>query len=616
MGERLRTFLFVKGGASAVSGYDNYSRLANSLGSYQGAEDVAFSVLSGLINNLNEIFTVYALPIVLVVLMRYSIRMQPRAGALYLLQVFAVALALGVTVQVPVSAVLQKARPANLVEAVSQTHEQSGGVSLGGCAGEGCMTQPFLFFAVNTATSTAMHLVMQMIDATPLGGAGKTGSFAAATFQQAVDANNYFAKVKDTDLHRAVVLYRSVCADVVGAADPLTPQQMTAAGLRDGVPGVDAGARQAERDRALAALAKHPANGWDTNGAGSSVRFKLLDQAYWIGILADGKRPGSYLTAPAQLRYVSRGGDPELAALESPQHFYPKNCAELYQTIKIGMDEFRAGVEAANARTREARGVNSSYDSAGVVNTWSLAQSIYRLQASVGDTADDGWVPGPIKKVVGWLTGGVETAAVGTIAKLIQFVGDFLGKYYVLLLPGIISLVIAVALAVFPIVCLFSLFPGRLPMLASFFWLVVYLKVVLVMTYLLIKIGSFIGMAIASEAVQSNDYSSVEGLSIATNIGTLIIAMIGAPLVARSLVYNEHHGLSNMGFGRGILTGAAAIAGGRAVGAAAKVTNVAMKTIGGVAKGARAMPSMMAGARAGGKAAMTTLNALRSRLGR
>lgn len=602
-----------------MSGYDNYNRLAKTIGNYQGAEDVAFSVLSSLINNLNEIFTVYALPIVLIVLIGYSLRMQPRAGALYLLQVFAVALALGVTVQVPVSSALQKARPANIVEAISQSHEQNSGISIGSCGGgDGCMTQPFLFYAVNRASTSLMHLVMEMVDATPLGGAGKPGNFAAAFYQGTVDVKDYVAKLQGTDLHNALLLYRRACADIVGARDPLTPQQMIAAGLRGGVPGVAAsGAELAERDRALAALAKHPVNGtWNEYGVDQYVRFKLLDQAYWRGILADGTRPGSYLTAPEQLRYVSSTSDPELSAKADPQDFYPKNCAQLYQTIEIGMAEFKPGVDAAIARTRAVRGVDSSYDSGGAVNAWSLATSIYRLQAAVGDTADDGWIPGPIKKVVGWVTGSVETAAVGTIARLIQFLADFLGKYYVLVLPGFIALVIAIALAVFPIVCLFSLFPGRLSMLGSFFWLVVYLKTVLLMTYLLIKIGSFIGLAIASSAVQTNDYSAIEGLSIATNIGTLIIAMIGGPMAARSLVYNEHHGLSNMGFGKGILTGAAAMAGPRAIGSAAKVAGVAMKTVGGVARAGRAIPSMMAGAWSGGKGAMTTLNALRRRLGR
>lgn len=602
-----------------MSGFDNYSRLAKTIGNYQGAEDVAFAVLSPLINNLNDIFTVYALPIVLVVLMGYSIRLQPRAAGLYLLQVFAVALALGVTVQVPVSSALQKARPGNFVEAVARAHEQSSGISIGSCGGgDGCMTQPFLFFAVNTATTAGMHIVMQMVDVTPLGGAGKPGNFAASFLSGTVDVNDYAAKLQGTDLHRAILLYRRACADIrSGTRDPLTPQQMVAAGLRDGVPGVAGDAELAERDRALAVLAKHPANGmWNEYGVDQYVRFKLLDRAYWVGFLADGKRPGSYLIAPEQLRYVSATGDAEISAMADPQDFSPKNCAQLYQTIQVGMAEFKPGVDAAIAKTRAARGVDSSYDSQGVVNAAALATSIYRLQAAVGDTADDGWIPGPIKKVIGWFTGGVETAAVGAIAKLIQFIADFLGKYYVLLLPGIIALVLATALAVFPIVCLFSLFPGRLSMLSSFFWLVVYLKTVLVMTYLLIKIGSFIGLAIASAAVQTNDYSAIEGLSLATNIGTLIVAMIGGPLAARALVYNEHHGLSNMGFGRGILTGAAAMAGGRVVGAAAKVTSVAMKTIGGVAKGARAIPSMMAGGGAGGKAAAATLNALRRRLGR
>ena len=599
-----------------MSGFDNYSRLAKTIGNYQGAEDVAFAVLSSLINNLNDIFTVYALPVVLVVLMGYMIRMQPRAGVLYFFQVFAVALALGVTVQVPVSSALQKARPGNIVEAVSQMHEQSSGFSIGSCGGEGCVTQPFLFFAVNNATTSAMHLVMQMVDATPLGGAGKPGNFAASFYSGTVDVNDYVAKLQGTDLHRAILLYRRACADIVGTRDPLTPQQMIAAGLRDGVPGVAGGAELAERERALAVLAKHPVNGrWNEYGVDQYVRFKLLDQAYWIGIIADGKRPGSYLTAPEQLRYVSSTGDPELSARESPQYFYPKNCAQLYQTIQVGMAEFKPGVDAAIAKTRGARGVDSSYDSQGVVNAAALATSIYRLQAAVGDTADDGWIPGPIKKVIGWFTGGVETAAVGAIAKLIQFIADFLGKYYVLLLPGIIALVLATALAVFPIVCLFSLFPGRLSMLSSFFWLVVYLKTVLVMTYLLIKIGSFIGLAIASAAVQTNDYSSIEGLSLATNIGTLIIAMIGGPLAARSLVYNEHHGLSSMGFGKGILTGAAAMAGPRAIGYAAKGAGAALKTVAGAAKAA---PAMFNAARslAGGKGVGVTLNALRRRLGR
>lgn len=597
-----------------MSGFDNYDRIAQTLGSYQSAEDAAFAILSRLINNINDIFDVYALPIVLVVLIGYLLQLRPGAGVKYFLQVGAVAFALGVSVQVPVSSELQKAKPDNLIEALSRSHEQNAGLALGSCGGEGCITQPFLFYIVNTASSAGMRLVMDLIDATPLGGAGKPGNFAAAFYQSAVDVNDYVDKLQDTDLHRAILFYRRTCAGVVVSKDPLTPQQMIGAGLRGGVPGVG---EMAERERALAVLAKYPLNGWDSNAL--PVRSKLLNREYWVGILAGGargERPGSYLTAPQELRYVSSTGDPEISARADPQDFYPKNCAELYQTIAIGLAEFKPGVDAAIAKTRMARGVDGSYDSAGVVNTWSLTKSIYRLQASVGDGGDDGWIPAPVKKFVGAIFGGVETATVGIIAKLIQFIGDFIGKYYVLLLPGLVALIVAGALAVFPMVCLFSLFPGRLSMLSSFFWLIVYLKTVLAMTYLVIKIGAFIGLALAADAVQKNDASSIEAMSIVTGVGTLIMAMIVAPLAARSLVYNEHGGLSNMGFGRGILTTATSMAGARAIGSAAKVAGVAMKTFGGLARGARAIPSMMAGGGAGGKAVVTTLNALRRRLGR
>ncbi len=570
-----------------MSGYQNLDNLAGTLGNYQSAEAIVFSVLGGLTNTTFELFSWMSLAVVLCVLAWHMLSFKPQHALVTVGSVLVVmAVMAPVAVSVPVID-RETVKSQGMTAAVMTANRNGGGLNFGRCGDrEGCVTLPAAYYVLNDLSTRLMYLMMAAIDAVPaVGSQGQPGNLAAVAMPLMASNSTLDEHLQKSELGNAMRLYQDVCGAVVsdvgylsrGAeGQPLSVKELQTVGLAGGVPpGIEVGAGDQAKDTALRALEKYPPD--TLMQAGARARLHVETRDHWLARLGGHtQRKATYLEAPKELQYESnrKGGEPR----EDTRWFYPENCAELYRTVEIGMQEFQVGARAYFARERKRRTASESYDSQGITSLAAVTRAVWNLQ---GSTAGEDTSFAPIrflKKLIGIPTGAGETALVTGIAKVVQFVSEVVGKYVVLLVPALSAVAVFVGAMFYPLICLFALLPGQLARLAGPVWFVVWVKLAILLFYFFVKMGAALGLELARREISGDD-TAAYALLLIFNSGALIVAMM-SPWVASKIVFSDAYGLANqLTLGKGAVTGAAAATaagvGGKVMMAAKPVAKVA-----------------------------------------
>ncbi len=619
---------------SVAQTYENYAQLAGTLGTYPGAESALFAIAGPLAGNFMTLFNEFVLGVTLAVLMSRLVMLDVRAVVKTFLSLIVV-MVLMYPVQVSVPKVSREVVKQQGPFAALATAKLTagGGMSLGRCGGEGCITLPAAVYVVNYVSTLAMRLGMAAVDDVFGSASSEPGQFGAVSYQLINSDDQIEELARGSGVAEAMKIYRSVCSRITRATDlyvgdakirSLTEEELAAVGLAESKKMPMGEVNEAARQSALRELAKFP-DGFGLellNAQNYYPRFKIESRAYWLGAVGDSKQSATYLVAPPELRshvtYDNGVRVVEESHRDAPEYFYPQNCADLYKTIQLGIQEFRAATELRFSKMRAERKISDEYDSAGYKSTKALAKAIGGLQEAGGGSG----VGSTLSKIplIGWLVGIAESSGIMTLAKLVQGVTEFVGKWIVLFMPGAAALAVMMAAIYYPIVSLFALLPYQLGRVSSVFWFIVWIKLALLMVYVSLKLAGAVSLELAkAEMVQATD-TAVYGLMVVVTVGAMILAL-KSPFWAHSIVFDDKHGLAHSvsKFGGGVVAGAAMMAArpaariaGRAAAAGTKIAGAGLR--GGGRLAARAYRSSLDGAGLGA-AGRTTMKQLRDRIG-
>jgi hypothetical protein len=609
--------------------YDNYAQLAGTLNGYLGNEMALWAIIGALTENFAPYFYVMAYSITLLVLGWQMLRLDMR-GAWMAFVVLGAVVVLSAPVQVSVPKVSgETVRQQGPVAALAAAQPGGGGMRFGRCEGaEGCVTLPWAFYVVNSVSTWAMQEGMAGVDRV-IGSAGsEPGSFGALSYQLVNRDDRLDTLLRGSGLEGALRVYQDVCPRVTQETDPfwqgdarirpLTAEELAAVGLGEDKKWPMGKVDTAAQERALRELAKWPRSGFSMelprDARNWYPRFKIESRAYWLGAVGDSKQAAAYLAAPADLRTTKYGDEADTGR---PEYFYPNNCADLHKTIQLGIDEFRSAADLRNAKMRAERKVSESYDSAGLKSSTALASAIWSLQGS----QDGSGFMGFLSKipVLGSLANLPEKGIVLGVAKIVQTVVEFVGKWIVVFMPALAALAVVFAAIYYPIVCLLALLPGQLARIGSVFWFVVWIKLSLLMVYTSLKVAGAVSLELARGELANMEGSFAHGLMVAMTVGGMILAW-KSPAWARAIVFDDKHGLAHnvSRFGRGVVQGAMMTAARPAAGVAMKVAGTAASGATKLAlKGVRPLTQPTAGAASWAySAGQTTAKHVLDRIGR
>lgn len=576
---------------SMAQTYENYAQLAGTLGTYSGAESALFAITGPLVGNFMTLFYEFVLAVMLGVLSWRLVMLDYRG---FVKSIFALIAVMVLLYPVQVSApkvsreAIKQQGPFSALATAKLT--AGGGMSLGRCNGEGCITLPLAVHVVNYVSTLGMRLGMAAVDDVFGSASSEPGQFGAVSYQLINSDDKIEELARGSEVAKAMKVYRDVCPRITRAAElrdgeakirPLTAEELAAVGLAEGKKMPVGEVNEAVRQNALRELAKWPSDGFSVfypDVRGWFGEIQIESRAYWLGAVGDSKQAATYLVAPPELRRqrAVRDGAVVIEELEPSQteYFFPYNCADLYKTIQLGIREFRAATELRFAKMRRERKISDEYDSAGFKSTKALANAIGGLQQAGGGSG----LGSTLSKIplIGWLVEIAESSGIMTLAKLVQGVTEFVGKYIVLIMPGVAALAVMMAAIYYPIVSLFALLPYQLGRVSSVFWFIVWIKLALLMVYVSLKLAGAVSLELAkAELVQATD-TAVYGLMLVTTVAAMILAL-KSPFWAHSIVFDDKHGLAHgvAKFGGGVVAGTAMMAARPAAGVAMKVTGAA-----------------------------------------
>jgi len=621
---------------SVAQTYENYAQLAGTLGTYPGAESALFAIAGPLAGNFMTLFYEFVYVVMLAVL-GWRLVMLDMGGIVkaFLSLIVVAVLLYPVQVSVPKVSreVVKQQGPFSALATAKLT--AGGGMSLGRCGGDGCITLPAAVYVVNYVSTLGMRLGMAAVDDVFGSASSEPGQFGAVSYQLINSDDRIEELARGSGVAGAMQVYRDVCSRITRETDPmwqngarirpLTEEELAAVGLAEDkkMPMIEV--NESVRQSALRELAKWPRDGFSLELPHATrnwyPRFKIESRAYWLGTVGDSKQAATYLVAPPELRSQITYRDGELVTEEvhagAPEYFYPQNCADLYKTIQLGIQEFRAATELRFSKMRAERKISDEYDSAGYKSTKALAKAIGGLQEAGGGSG----VGAALSKIplIGWLVGIAESSGIMTLAKLVQGVTEFVGKWIVLFMPGAAALAVLMAAIYYPIVSFFALLPYQLGRVSSVFWFIVWIKLALLMVYVSLKLAGAVSLELAkAELVQATD-AAVYGLMVVTTVGAMIL-VLKSPFWAHSIVFDDKHGLAHSvsKFGGGVVAGAAMMAARPASRMVAMAAKPALKIAG---TGLRGAGRMAASAYRGwhdgaglGAAGRTTMKQLQDRI--
>lgn len=277
-------------------------------------------------------------------------------------------------------------------------------------------------------------------------------------------------------------------------------------------------------------------------------------------------------------------------ASSTPSYYYwmPKTCFDLYLINAIAFRNMHRGFRSAETAKHDGKQHLVNY---GTSSTLKMHQSVYAKSATTSS--------GDLKGMLGSIMReGMGLAVWLEKIKISQNMPIVL---------GMIATAYALVFAVFPMVLILALIPGRAKSILILFLVPAFLVITSIFIYIIIQLGAAVIVVaqvyFTNAYAHSSDYAK-QFANVAIAIQLAILAGIPASaLFAKSLVFSEANSLSSAGknmidAGRGLKTAAAAAA----------TAALAATGIGKVAAGAKAagrFGSSVAGALSqGGKAAV------------
>lgn len=485
---------------------EEYDELASKLKTYEGAESFVLDQLAPITNGVADfLYPTVFLAFTIIGLMWWSMRLSPMRGVQYLLSVAFVS-ALMFPVQV------------------------------------GNAQMPASFYWFNFLTSQALGALQAVVDGT-LRGPGGPGNYAAAlhslsTFAAGAGGSD----LRGTELARTVEAYNITCKKV--AVDVgLTQAEMQAVGLFDGALGVDIPGAEKQRAGALGKLAGR-GPGMQKQGE----RFYIPSRAWWVAREGQKNLVPTYLKNddPA-LRYKSTSDTPPAQADMDPNEFWAHDCAELWKIADRSVREYQFSTEV-RAKTAALRaGITPSEDKSGIVLLGAQLTAAHQVHAATGK--EEKKPAGIGASVVGWLVDAIETLVATTAMKLVNWFSELITKWFVFAIPAVAALGVGLMFVIWPVVVLMALIPGRERSIPEFLYYVIFIKLFLFFSFIILKVGGALFLA-AVDGFARDGTASLASMTFISGLVIMIGVLWGAPKLASAVTFSQSGGLAGaMGLG-------------------------------------------------------------------
>lgn len=395
-------------------------------------------------------------------------------------------------------------------------------------------SEAWSYYVLDHLTSAALRHIQSLTDRV-ISGMGPTGNFATPLVVLDAINKDFQSEIAGSGLQQAYSAYLDTCNKV--AMDAATNG---GANKRDwaayGLLGGDGLGKDVPRSSAILTILnsqpRAPIVGPYKGG------FVVEDQNYWSHKDTDQKAgTPSWIMSPAGSAQASQGTSGSAAA--DPYVWYPQTCGEMFYMLDQGFRQFYAATltpdeQLANSYSPldevKAEALQFVKDKTGFradAVRWNALRAFSKRADAAGD---------------GIATGAADAVAVGAA----DLHGGWEGlafRYWVFFLPASGALVMGLLCALYPIVVLTSLIPGREASLALFIKVMVFVKLVIAIAYLTTRFGGLVSLGIMEMYEQANAYGGsvitehLSGLSFAAQVATIMFTMFGSFGLAYMLIF-------------------------------------------------------------------------------
>lgn len=478
------------------SNQTEYDDLASKLRTYDSSETFVLDQLAPIMNGVADfLYPTVFLAFAIIGLMWWSIRLSPARGVRYLLSVAFVSV-----LMLPV---------------------QIGNVQV-----------PASLYWFNWLTSQGLGALQAVVDGA-LRGPGGPGNYAAALHPlSAFAAGAGGSALRGTELARTVEAYNITCKKV--AVDVgLTQAEMQSVGLAGGALGVDSPSTEKLR---AGAIGKMVGTGPGMQQQGE--RFYIPARSWWVAREQGQKNlvPAYLKNDDPALRYKSISDTPTAQADMGPNEFWAHDCAELWKIADRSVREYQY---ATTARTKAAAlhaGITPSEEKSGIILLGAQLTAAHQVHAATGKEEKKSTGMG-----VGWIVDAIETLVATAAMKLVNWFSELITKWFVFAIPAVAALGVGLMFVIWPVVVLMALIPGRERSIPEFLYYVVFIKLFLFFSYVILKVGGALFLA----AVDGFARDGSAGLASMTFISGLVImigVLWGAPKLASAVTFSQSGG--------------------------------------------------------------------------
>lgn len=493
--------------ALGLSSQSEFADLGDKLKTYDGAELFVLDQLAPITNGVSDfLYPTVFLAFAIVGLMWWSMRLSPARGVRYLLSVAFVSV-----LMLPV---------------------QIGNAQV-----------PASLYWFNFLTSQALGALQAVVDGT-LRGPGGPGNYASALHSLSTfSAGAGGSDLRGTELARAVEAYNTTCK-LVGVEVGLTQAEMQAVGLAGGALGVDISGTEKLRAEAIGKMVgKGP--GMQQQGE----RFYIPSRTWWVAREQGQKNlvPTYLKNDDPALRYKSISDTPPAKADMDPNEFWAHDCAELWKIADRSVREYQFSTEV-RAKTAALRaGITSSEDISGIVLLGAQLTAAHQVHAATGK--EEKKPAGIGASIVGWFVDAIETLVATTAMKLVNWFSELITKWFVFAVPAVAALGIGLMFVIWPVVVLMALIPGRERSIGEFLYYVVFIKLFLFFSYLILKVGGALFLS-AVDGFARDGTASLASMTFISGLVIMIGVLWGAPRAASAVTFSQSGGLAGaMGLG-------------------------------------------------------------------
>ncbi|MEK7623932.1 MAG: hypothetical protein AAB408_04700 [Patescibacteria group bacterium] len=539
--------------------FQDFEVLASQFRTYDGAWNAVLTFVAP----IHDVMLTYMFPFVLgfsfLTMSYHSLRLRPQdAAKWFMFLIFASAMLYTVPVQVTPSYDYSD----KSAQTLSSINKKGGG---GGAPAEANIS--LAFYLVNYWMDRIANTMMDAVDA----GIGKFGDdrdFQAPQLASAQLQRGYDKLLANTNADKLITAFKDKCQSLASSVDKvgrysgrnaadaigLLPQGVPRPVVKDADKFVDL-----PKDNSLRKLLEsYPPGGFSKRDG-----YHIETNEYWRNRLGGDEISGngSFVRnfSGTNLNFSSSSDDKsgnEKSAEEDKA--YPKNCYEMYQAAEFAFRQFayaaRDKVIGSEQRLYDSRSEcefvvakDDSYCPGAEEHTKvrfiALQKAIYSAYYSKVNRHDPN-APG-------------SNLAAATLASTAQSLFSWFTEahatLYGLFFPAVISLMTGVLMILFPVVIVLSVFPGREATIPTALLSLVFLKLTLVLTYFIIKLGGLVATAaiirLSRDGFSPSDANdALWGIAAGTNVLTFLCALIGAPALAYIITFNDKGGIRSLGF--------------------------------------------------------------------